>query len=91
MKSGIGFDVSSRFREPPTCGLILDAVEQFRQDPQSFQLMDIIRRYEAPDGESSEAFMAELERAIRLETLFTEFRKAKIVCPDTRRQRERKR
>lgn len=89
MHSRIDPIVSSCSMEPPTCGLILDAVEQFRQNAQSFQLMDFIQRYEAPDCESREAFAAELERAIRLEALFGEFQRGKAVRPGTHRKRKR--
>jgi hypothetical protein len=89
MKSKIDPTLSSCSREPPTCGLILDAVEQFRQDPQSFQLTNFVQRYEAPDRESREAFVEELERAIRLETLFGEFRRGGKARPRTHRKRKR--
>ncbi len=66
--------VGSRLAEPPTCGPILDAIEQFRRDPRLFRLGDFVQRYEAPDHESREAFAEELSRAIRLEVLFQQFR-----------------
>ncbi len=75
--------------EPPTCSLILDAVEQFRENPQSFQLMTFVQKYGASDRESREAFKEELEQAIRLEKLFGEFRKGKTVRSGTYGKRKR--
>jgi hypothetical protein len=89
MKSEIDLIASTCPVEPPTCGLILDAVEQFRRDPQSFRPEGFIQKYGAPDRESKEAFAEELERAIRLEALFKEFRRVKTVCAGTHQKRKR--
>lgn len=64
-------------KEPPACRLIDKAVEQYRQNPESFQPQAFEERYDASDLESREAFAEELGRAIRLEALFAQSRSGK--------------
>lgn len=89
MKPLIRLSASSCPEEPPACGLIIEAVEQYRQSPQSFRLDDFLARYEAPDYELGEAFAEELERAIRLEDLFAQFRNEKAAERGARPEEER--
>jgi len=59
---------------PPACRIISDAIDEFKENPSQFKLEKFISRYHASNPESRDAFKDEIEKALRLEEVFSQFR-----------------
>lgn len=66
---------------PPACRIISDAIDEFRENPSQFKLDKFISQYPASNPESKEAFIDEIEKALRLEVVFSQFRSLPYVKP----------
>lgn len=59
---------------PPACRIISDAIDEFKENPSQFKLDKFISQYPASNPESKEAFIDEIEKALQLEVVFSQFR-----------------
>ena len=66
---------------PPACKIISDAIDEFKENPSQFKLEKFISRYPVSNPESREAFIDEIEKALRLEVVFSQFRSLPDVKP----------